>query len=234
MGGMMKSKILFLVGLLLATSVSAEVATNLTDAYLLNTMLPLAQQFCAKAGMTNFTQISTNQIKRYRREDFYERPGCIADLALTNKFTFSCRTEKNTSEIRSFQQNQQKTYYSLTTDTPVEKIRAVQALLKQNKLNEIKALALARKYFSALGHDEKNFHPPEILQGYWFSGNMKYRSGRLPAYTVTWYRKDVTDAALKPETGEVYRQPSINIEVSGIDSSLISYHRNYMPIGSDF
>lgn len=230
---MMKSKIVLLVGWVVATSVSAEVVTNLTDSYLLRTMLPLAQQFCAKAGMTNFTQISTNQIKRYNREDFYDRPGCIAKLTLTNKFVFWSHTEKTNSEIWVFQQNQQKTYYGLN-EFPVEKIKAVQALLKQNKLNEKKALALARKYFVALGHDEKNFRPPENLQGYWVSGNEKYPSGRLPAYTVTWYRKDVTDAALKPETGEVYRQPSVVIEVSGIDSSLIGYHRNFMPLGSDF
>lgn len=221
------------LGILVATSVSAEVATNLTDAYLLNTMLPLAQQFCANVGMTNFIQISTNQIKRYRREDFYERPGCMADLYLTNKYHFCSHTEKDKSEIAYYQQNQQKTYYSLN-DAPVEKIKAVQTLLKQNKLNEKKALALARKYFAALGHDKKNFRSPEIIQGYWVSGNYDYPSGRLPAYTITWYRKDVTDAALKPETGEVYRQPCVDIEVSGIDSSLISYHRNRLPIGSDF
>lgn len=229
----MKPGILSLVGWLVATSASAEVVTNLTDSYLLQTMLPLAQQLCAKVGMTNFTQINTNQIKRYNREDFYDRPGCMAKLTLTNKFVFWSRTEKTNSAIWVFQQNQQKAYYSLN-DAPVEKIKAVQALFKQNKLNEKKALALAHKYFVALGHDEKNFRPPEILQGYWVSGNNDYPSGRLPAYTVTWYRKDVTDAALKPETGEVYRQPSINIEVSGVDSSLIGYHRNFMPLGSDF
>ena len=110
----------------------------------------------------------------------------------------------------------------------------VQALLKQNKLSEKKALALARKYFNALGHDEKNFRPPEIQQGTWISSNTNYPFGHLPAYTVTWYRKDVTDAALKPETGEVYRQPHVEIEVSSIDSSLISYDRLYLAIGSDF
>lgn len=229
----MKLKCLLLLELLVATSASAEVATNLTDSYLLHTMIPLAQDFCAKAGMANFTEISTNQIKRYSREDFYERPGCIAKLTLTNKFVFWSRTEKTNSEIWVFQQNQQKTYTSLN-DAPVEKIKAVQALLKQNKLSEKKAMLLARKYFVALGHDEKNFRPPEIQQGYWVSGNMKYPSGRLPAYTVTWYRKDVTDADLKPETGEVYRQPSVDIEVSGIDSSLISYHKDFLPLGSDF
>lgn len=229
----MKLKILFLCSLFVVTQVSAEVATNLTDHYLLHTMLPLAQQFCAKTGMTNFIQINTNQIKRYRREDFYERPGCMADLYLTNKCRFTSYTEKDKSEIESFQQNQPRTYYSLD-DAPVEKIKAVRALLKQNKLNEKKALALAGKYFKALGHDEKNFHPPDIVQGGWISSNLKYSHGLLPAYTITWYRKDVTEAQLKPETGQVYRQPSVGIAVSGIDSSLISYSRNYLPLGSDF
>jgi hypothetical protein len=230
---MMKSKFLLLIGLLASTSAWAEVVTNLTDSYLLQTMLPMSRQFCAKVGMTNFTNISTNQIKRYSREDFYDRPGCMAKLTLTNKFVFWSHTEKINSEIWVFQQNQQKTYYGLN-EAPMAKIEAVQALLKQNKLNEKKALVLARKYFMALGHDEKNFHSPEIKQGYWVSGNANYPSGRLPAYTVTWYRIDVTDADLKPETGEVYRQPSVKIEVSGIDSSLISYTRNHLPIGSDF
>jgi hypothetical protein len=232
MGGMMKIKTVLFLGILVATSVSAEVATNLTDAYLLNTMLPLAQQFCAKAGMTNFTQISTNQIKRYRREDFYDRPGCMAGLTLTNKYRFSSHTEKDKSEIWVFQQNQQQTYYSLN-DAPVEKIKAVQALLKQNKLNEKKALALALKYFNLLGHDEKNFYPPQINQGYWNSSNPKYGSGRIPAYTVEWFRNDVTQAQLAPGSGEAML-PEVRIEVSGIDSSLISYHRLFLPIGSDF
>jgi hypothetical protein len=229
----MKFKSMLLLGLLVATSVSAEVATNLTDSYLLQTMLPLTQQFCVKVGMTNFTEISTDQIKRYRREDFYERPGCMAELTLTNKYHFSSHTEKDKSEVWDFQQNQQTTYHSLN-DASLDKIRAYQDLLKQNKLSEKKAVALARKYFNALGHDEKNFHSPEILQGYWISMNQKFPSGRLPAYTVTWYRKDVTKEQLDPSTGEVYRQPSVEIEVSGIDSSLISYHRNFLPIGSDF
>ncbi len=242
----MKFKIFLLEGLLVATSVSAEVATNLpdsvfpfaeistnlTDNYLHQTLLPMVQDFCAKTGMTNFTQINTNQIKRYRRENFYERPGCMTDLYLTNKYHFTSHTEREKSEICFFQQSQQKTYYSLN-DAPVEKIQAVQSLLKQNKLNEKEALALARKYFVALGHDEKNFRPPEIQQGYWVSGNMKYPSGRLPAYTVTWYRKDVTKEQLAPGSGEAML-PEVVIEVSGVDSSLISYHKYFMPVDSDF
>jgi hypothetical protein len=157
----------------------------------------------------------------------------MATMKLTNGYFFWSHTEKTNSEIWVFQQNQQTTYHSLN-DASLDKIRAYQALLKQNKLSEKKALALARKYFNLLGHDEKNFHPPEILQGYWVSMNLKYPSGRLPAYTVTWYRKDVTKEQLDPKTGEVYRQPSVEIEVSGIDSSLIRYGRGYLPIGSDF
>ncbi len=226
-------KFLLLCGLFVTTFASAEVITNMADPYLLHTMLPLAQQFCAKAGMTNFTQISTNQIKRYNHYGYFsDRPGCITQLTLTNKFSFWFHTEKDKSEVESFQQNQQKTYYSLN-DAPVEKIKAVQALLKQNKLSEQKALVLAREYFNALGHYENNFHPPEILQGYWISSNPKYDHGRLPAYTVTWYRKDVTKEQLAPGSGEAML-PEVVIEVSGIDSSLISYHKYFMPLGSDF
>jgi hypothetical protein len=222
----MKTKPRIICGLLVAISAAAEVATNLTDSYLLHTMVPLAQQFCANSGMTNFIQINTSQIERYRREDFYERPGCMANLYLTNKCRFSSHTEKDVSEIWSFQQNQQKTYYSLN-DAPVEKIKAVKSLLSQNKLSEKKALVLAGKYFKQLGHEGGKFHPPRIVQGNWISSNPKYPWGRLPAYTVIWYRKDVTPAQLEPVTGEVYRQPSVEIEVSGIDSSLISYHKNF-------
>ena len=232
MGRLMRLKALLLSGLLVATSTSAEVATNLADSYLLQTMLPLAQNFCVKVGATNFTRINTNQIKRYRREDFYERSGCLTELYLTNKYHFSSYTEKEKSEICSFYQNQQKTYISLD-DAPVGKIKAVQALLKQNKLNEKKALTLARKYFNALGHDEKNFRPPIIQQGYWVSGNDKYPSGRLPNYTVTWYRNDVTKEQLAPGSGEAML-PEVRIEVSGIDSSLIRYDKLFLPLGSDF
>lgn len=234
MGRLMKTKILIFSAWLVVNTVSAEVVTNMTDGYLLHTMIPLAQDFCAKVGMNQFTNISTNQIKRYNHYGFFsDRPGCITQLTLTNKLVFWFHTEKEKTEVENFQQNQQKTYYALN-DAPVEKIKAVQALLKQNKLNQKKALTLARKYFKQLDHDEKNFRLPEIVQGYWISGNPKYDSGRLPAYTVTWYRKDVTDADLKPETGQVYRQPSVDIAVSGIDSSLISYSKNFMPLGSDF
>lgn len=229
---LMKMKTLLILGLLVAASASAEVATNLTDSYLLHTMLPLAQQFCAKAGMTNFAQIGTSQIKDYRREDFYDRPGCMATLTLTNKFSFWSRTEKDKSEIWVFQQNQQQTYYSLN-NAPVGKIKVVQALLKQNKLSLKKALGLARKYFGLLGHDEKDFHPPKILQGYWVSSNPQYASGKLPAYTITWYRKDVTKGQLDPSSGEAML-PEVVIEVSGIDSSLISYSKLFTPVGGDF
>lgn len=230
---MMKSKTLLFLGLLVATSASAEVVTNMADPYLVNTMLPLAQQFCAKVNMNQFTNISTNQIKRYNHYGYFsDRPGCITQLTLTNKFVFWFHTEKDKSEVESFQQNQQTTYHSLN-DASLDKIKAYEALLKQNKLSEKRALALARKYFNALGHDEKNFHPPEILQGYWVSMNEKFPSGRLPAYTVTWYRKDVTKEQLAPGSGEAML-PEVVIEVSGIDSSLISYHKYFMPIGSDF
>lgn len=228
---MKKNILLIFFGFWFACPAKAEESTN---AYLLNTLIPLAQDFCAKVGMNQFTNISTNQIKHYNHYGFFkDRYGCIADIVLTNKFSFSSHTEKDKSEIRYFQQNRQKAYYSLN-DAPVEKIKAVQSLLKQNKLNEKKALALARKYFTLLGHDEKHFHPPGIVQGTWISSNPKYPWGRLPAYTVIWYRNDVTPAQLEPATGEVYRQPSIEIEVSGLDSSLISYHRRFIPLGSDF
>lgn len=229
----MKPKTLLFLGLLVATSASAEVVTNMADPYLLHTMLPLAQQFCAKVGMNQFTNISTNQIKRYNHYGYFsDRPGCITQLTLTNKFSFWFHTEKDKSEVEDFQQNQQKTYYSLN-DAPVEKIKAVQALLKQNKLNEKKALALARTYFKLLGHDEKNFYPPQIQQGRWISSNPKYDWGRISAYTVEWFRNDVTKAQLAPGSGEAML-PEVIVEVSGIDSSLISYHKYFMPIGSDF
>ena len=229
----MKSISLLLCGLLVAASASAEAVTNLTDPYLLHTMLPLARDFCAKVGINQFTNISTNQIKRYNHYGYFsDRPGCTTQLTLTNKFSFWFLTEKDKSEVESFQQNQQVTYRSLN-DAPLEKIKAVQALLKQNKLNEKKALALAGKYFKTLGHDEMNFHPPEIVQGRWISSNPKYDRGHLPAYTVTWYRNDVTKLQLEPASGEAML-PEVIIEVSGIDSSLISYHRYFLPIGSDF
>jgi len=54
----------------------------------------------------------------------------------------------------------------------------------------------------------------------------------LPYYEITWHRNDV-DVTRLTENGNV-GDKAIIIEVSGIDSSLISYSKLGMPLGSDF
>jgi hypothetical protein len=135
-------------------------------------------------------------------------------------------TEKGKTEIDTLRRPI-KTYYSLAGASKA-KIDAVKALSLQNKLNKESAVVLAQKYFKLIGHKEENFHPPEISQCYW-SGD---ESGRLPYFEITWYRKDVDVANLAKNGNIGYK--AIIVEVSGIDSSLISYSKIGMPIGSDF
>ncbi len=196
------------------------------DAYLKQTMIPLAQAFLQRIGQTNNLPLDTNQIKKCRVDYFNDRSGCTANLRLTNNCYFLYHTETNQTELWAFHRSI-KTYYDLA-DAPEAKIEAVKALNLQNKLNENSALALAGKYFKMLGHQERNFHSPEISQCYW-SGE---EGGRLPYYEITWPRNDV-DVARLAENG-IVGDKAVIIEVSGIDSSLISYSKIGMPIGSDF
>jgi len=196
------------------------------EAYFKEEMIPLAQAFLQRIGQTNNLPLGTNQVKNYRIDYFNDRPGCAANLRLTNNCYFMYDTETNKTEVWSFHRNI-KTYYSLA-GAPKAKIDAVKALNLQNKLNKESAVVLAAKYFKLLGHKEENFHPPEITQCYW-SGK---ESGRLPYFEITWYRKDVDVANLAKNGNTDYK--AVIVEVSGIDSSLISYHKYFMPIGSDF
>ncbi len=197
------------------------------ETYLKDKMIPLAQEFLQRIGQTNDLPSATNQVQKYRVDYFKDRPGCTADMILTNGYDFSFYTETNKTEIWSFQRPI-KTYYGFGEDTPKAKIDAVKALSLQNKLNKESALTPATKYFKRLGHREENFHSPEISQCYWTGKE----SGRLPYFEITWYRKDVDVANLAKNGNTDYK--AVIVEVSGIDSSLISYHKYFMPIGSDF
>jgi hypothetical protein len=146
---------------------------------------------------------------------------------MTNNWFLSFYTETNKTEVWTFHRNI-KTYYSLA-GAPQAKIDAVKALNLQNKLNKESAIVLAKKYFKLLGHKDENFHSQEISQCYW-SGE---ESGRLPYFEITWYRKDVTLKELEDNDSNA-KLKTVIIEVSGIDSSLISYSKGLLPIGSDF
>jgi hypothetical protein len=200
------------------------------QAYLTQKMIPFAQEFLQRIGQTNNLPLGTNQVKHYKMDYFNDRPGCTANMRLTNGCVFSFHTETNKTEIWSFQRNI-KTYYSLA-DAPKAKIEAVKALNLKNKLNKDSALVLANKYFKLTGHKEENFHSPELLQCYW-SGGEDNHGGRLPYYEITWYRKDVTKAELENHDSNAELKTVI-IEVSGIDLGLISYSKGLLPVGSDF
>lgn len=223
----MKIAILILPALLLFPTL--VMGGEKENAYLKETMIPLARDFLERTGQTNNLSLGTNQVKNYKLDYFDDRSGCMAYLRLTNSFRFSFHTEANKTEVWVFQK-QVKTYYALET-APKEKIEAIKALNLQNKLNKESALTLAKTYFRQVGRDEKNFHPPEIKQCYW-SGGEDGRGGRLPYYEITWYRKDVDVKDLAESGNTNYK--AVIIEVSGIDSSLISYTKLGMPIGSDF
>jgi len=205
------------------------------DTYLKEKMIPLAQEFLQRIGQTNNFPLGTNQVKSYKVGYFNDRPGCTAEMRLTNGCAFGFYTEKEKTEIDWFQRPI-KTYYNLV-NAPKAKIDAVKALSLQNKLNKDSAAILATKYFKLLGHKEENFHsldfyPPEVLQCYWSGGEDDY-GGRLPYYEITWYLKDVTAKELDDNDSRA-KLKTVVIEVSGIDSSLISYSKGLLPIGSDF
>ena len=197
------------------------------EQYLTETMIPLAQTFLSRITQTNAPPLETNQVKSFKVDFFDDRPGCTAAMRLTNGCVFRTYSENGKSEVNGFHRPI-KTYYALE-NAPKEKVVAVNALNLQNKLNKDSALILAQKYFRLLGHHEDNFHAPEILQCYW-SGEV---GGKLPYYEITWYRKDVTAKELADNDSRA-KLKTVVIEISGIDSSLISYSKGLLPINSDF
>jgi hypothetical protein len=208
------------------------------EVFLRTTMIPLAKEFLQRIGQTNDLSVSTNQVKKYRVNYFEGRPGCMADMRLTNGCVFSFHTETNQTEVWAFHRNI-KTYYELK-NPPKEKIEALKALNLQNKLNKKSAALLAAKYLKLLGHKEEDFHPldfypPEVTQGYWVdsSESMSADERRLPYYEITWYRKDVTRKELEANNTAA-KLNTVTLEVSGIDLGLISYSKGMLPIGSDF
>jgi hypothetical protein len=149
-------------------------------------------------------------------------------MRLTDDYLFSFHTETNRTEIWEFIQLRVKTYYELD-NVSKEKIEAVKALNLKNKLNNKSALELAKKYFKLLGHKGQDFHPPEFRQSYWVGKNDVW--GNLPYYEAVWYRKDSNMADVHSGIATI---PQVTMTVSGIDSSLISYSKGFMPVGSDF
>jgi hypothetical protein len=198
------------------------------DVYFKEKMIPLAQDFLQRIGVTNCLPLGTNQVHKHKVDFFEDRPGCTAVMALSNRITFRFITEKQKSEVWSFQSGV-ITYYNLV-NVPKEKIEAVKALNLRNKLSPTNALALAEKYFKLLGHKDENFHPPELIQSYW-SGGEDAHGGILPYYEVSWYRKDVN---LADRDKGISVLPEVKMTVSGTDFSLIHYSKHFMPIGGDF
>jgi hypothetical protein len=192
-------------------------------------MLPLAQKFVNRNGILDI-DFSTNNIGKYRIDFFQDkRPGCLADLKLKNGYSFSFLSDGTNADVWAFNDGKTKTYYALE-GAPKDKIDAVKALSLRNKLSSTNALELAEKFFRLQGHKEDNFHPAELHQSYW-SGGDDSRGGELPYYEVEWYRKDVKMTDLQSGIATL---PYVRIEVSGIDSHLISYTKGFMPVDGDF
>ena len=191
-------------------------------------MLPLAKEFAARNGLAT-ADFGTNNISHYRIEFFDDgRAGSMASLKLKSGCSFDFISNGKNTEVNCFRDGKTKTSFSLL-DAPKEKIEAAKALNLQNKLNEESGLALAKKYFQQTGHNEKDFHPPEFLQCTWYGDP----GGKLPYYEIIWHRNDVTPKQLEEHDSSA-ESKTVVIEVSGIDSSLISYFKGSLPIGGDF
>lgn len=198
------------------------------EAFFWKTMIPRAQGYIERNGLAE-TDFGTNNIKHYRIDFYDNRPGGQAVLALNTGYSFDFFSDGQTTEVRHFSNGKVKTHYNLSGATG-EQIRAVKSLNLQNKLNDNTAFELAEKYFTLQQHKEANFHPVEFQQLSWGNKN-EPDYVPLPYYRAEWYRKDVNLAERK---AGVIALPSVTIEISGIDSSLIHYSKSFMPVGSDF
>jgi len=193
-------------------------------------MIPLAQKFVKRNELVA-ADFGTNNINKCQVQFFTDgRSGCTASLGLKSGYWFYYISNGQNTEICQFHDST-KTYYALE-NAPKEKIDVVKALNLRNKLSETNALQLAKKYFNLQGHKEENFHPAEVHQSYW-SGGDDNRGGKLPYFDITWYRKDITKTDRESGDSKMLLK-SVTIEVSGIDSHLISYSKGLLPIGKDF
>ena len=194
-------------------------------------MIPLAQEFVKRNELLT-ADFGTNNIKKYQVQFFTDgRQGCIADIKLKDGYRFEFYSDGQSVELSQFSDGKTKTYYALES-APKAEIEAVKALNLRNKLSNTNALNLAEKFFKLQGHKDENFNPPELHQSYW-SGGDDNRGGELPYFEITWYRKDITKT--DRESGDSKKLlKSVTVEVSGIDSHLISYSKGLLPIGKDF
>lgn len=222
---------------LLAFLPAAAHAGEREESFLRTKMIPLAQEFIKRNELPT-ADFGTNNIKKYRVNFFTDgRVGCLAYVKLETGCLFDIRSDGTNAEVHDFNDGKTITYYDLE-GAPKEKVEAVRALVLANKLNKQSAAELAKKFFNLQGHDGANFHEPEIHQCYWVRGQAGEAvtggtdpGGPLPYYEIRWYRKDVTKE--KRESG--LSVPEVVIEVSGVTSNLISYHKyGYLPINRDF
>lgn len=198
------------------------------ELFLKGKMIPFAKEFLKRneLPMANF---GTNNIKKWQVYFFTDgRRGCTANLKLKTGYRFNFISNGKDVEVWDFHDEETKTYYGLESASK-EKIDAVKALNLRNKLNSTNALELAKKFFKLQGHKEDSFHTAELRQSYWIGKDDQWEN--LPYYGVEWYRKDVKQA---DRDAGIATLPYVRIEVSGIDSHLISYTKGFMPISSDF
>ncbi|HET7626677.1 MAG TPA: hypothetical protein VFM25_15590 [Verrucomicrobiae bacterium] len=223
-------KTTLLASIVLLAMIYSVIAGENENLFLNQTMVPLVRQFVKQNRLAE-TNLSTNDIIKYRVTFFKEeRSGCLANLKLKCGYFFDVWSDGTNAEVRDFGDANVRTYYNLS-DAPKEKIEAVKKLNLSNKLNEKTALELAEKFFELQGHKKSNFHSPEIHQCNWV-GTDAEGWGPLPYYQIKWYRKDVTQTERESGLSTV---PEIVIEVSGVTSNLVAYHKyGSLPIGKDF
>jgi hypothetical protein len=218
------------VGIVCACLAQAQATKERED--LAATMIPLARDFIARNALRFDTNFGTNSIACSNVYFGPLRRGADsrllqARLCLTNGWVFHCASDGTNSEIDFFD-TATKTFYDSQKATTAE-IREAKELNRRNKLTEKRALKLAKRHFKALGHREKDFHPPEFGQMNWGEpGNPDcYPS---PFYEFLWFRKDVSLA----DVDKGMAPPSILIIVSGITTNIIHYDKFLMPVGRDF
>ncbi len=220
-------KVLFaILGIVCACHAQAQ--TTKEQEYLADTMIPLAREFFARNALPFDRNMGSNSIRQWNIDFWTNKAGSGGFLKLTNGWFFYYLSDGTNTEIIDFHTDT-KTDYHNPAAMPKGELEAVKALNLRNKLTKEKALEIAKWHFRVMGHNEKDFHPPEFFQLGGEPSMPDYFP--VPYYKAIWYRKDVN---IQADSAAGKLIPQVDITVSGVTTNIIEYGKAFMPAGHDF
>ncbi|MHB8521502.1 MAG: hypothetical protein ACYDH9_12195 [Limisphaerales bacterium] len=226
---------LFTVFLLIATSACAqESARKLSDEEFFGRfLLPAAQRFAKLPGMPFPRGLSTNLITQWKIDRVTGQDvRAIGHISLKNRMFLILLIKDTNCGVFSFNCPKINPNRICTQPDATEaKVLADQ----RNYFTMESALKFATNFLKAAGHNPENFRLIQAEQYAW--GFEQRAAGRrvdhdiqLPFYSFMWRRKDAKAA----EPGHEWLLPSITLDVSGLDRTVIDYHTMSLPITGDF